>query len=319
MTKIERPIPHAARRLLWYGPTDALPSLPELFRAKAAREAVDAARRGQHVPDREVDLDGLIVSLNARPLPGGGVLVVLHDLTELKRLEAARRDFLVNVSHELKTPLTSVSGYAETLLAEETDAETRRRFLQIILDNARRMQQLVEDQLNLARIESGRWQPRPALVDVAAAAREAWAARAERGDAASVAFTVTADPGAERIWADPEAVRQILDNLLDNAVRYTPAGGRITCTSTVEDGVIAFTVSDTGSGIGGEHLPRIFERYYRADPARSREAGGGGGRLGGGTGLGMAIVKHLVEAHGGRVSAESELGRGTRIRCWFPA
>ncbi|MDQ3224161.1 MAG: PAS domain-containing protein, partial [Gemmatimonadota bacterium] len=164
----------AARRLLGYDVTDALPDLPELFRVKAAREVVDAVLQGQAVQDREIEIDNRAILMNARPLPSGGAVLVIHDLTEIRRLEAVRRDFVANVSHELKTPLTSISGYAETLLTDQPDAETTRRFLSTILENARRMQRLVDDLLDLARIEAGRWQPELEPVTVAETAHEMW-------------------------------------------------------------------------------------------------------------------------------------------------
>jgi signal transduction histidine kinase len=300
----------AARRLLGYDDTDAMPDLPSLFRAKAAREVVDATLRGDAVQDRELGLDGRTILVNSRPLPAGGAVLVLHDVTELRRLETVRRDFVANVSHELKTPLTSISGYAETLLSENPDEATRRVFLRTILANAQRIQSLVDDQLDLARIESGRWQPRIERLDLAGAARDAWQPRADRAVKAGVAFRLEVAPDAMTAHADAEAMRQVLGNLYDNALRFTPAGGSITFTSRSEDGAIAISVGDTGSGIGSEHLPRIFERYYRVDSGRTRDAGG--------TGLGLAIVKHLVEAHGGRVAAQSELGAGTVVTCWFP-
>ena len=301
----------AARRLLGYGETDAIPDLPRLFRAKAARDVVDATLSGTAVLDRELELDGRTLLVNSRPLPSGGAVLVLHDVSTIKRLEAVRRDFVANVSHELKTPLTSISGYAETLLSDDADADTRRKFLQTIIANAQRMHRLVDDQLDLARVESGRWQPVPDALEFVSVARDAWASRAPAATAAGIRFLVQPGEGADRLRADPEGIRQILGNLLDNAIRYTPRGGSITCWSLAEDGGVTVGVSDTGSGIAGEHLPRIFERFYRVDPARSREAGG--------TGLGLAIVKHLVESHGGRVRAESEVGRGTTIRFWLPA
>ena len=146
----------AARRLLGYSATEELPDLRELFRVKAAREVVDAVLQGMPVQDRELDVDGRAILMNGRPLPSGGAVLVIHDLTEIRRLEAVRRDFVANVSHELKTPLTSISGYAETLLTDSPDAETTHRFLATIVDNARRMQRLVDDLLDLARIEAGR-------------------------------------------------------------------------------------------------------------------------------------------------------------------
>jgi len=299
----------AARRLLGYGPHETLPDLPELFRAKAARKVVDAALDGTPVQNREIELDGSMLIVNARPLPAGGALLVLHDVTEIRRLEAVRRDFVANVSHELKTPLTSISGYAETILAERPDPALERRFLATILSNARRMQHLVDDLLDLSRIESGRWVPAVEPVAVAGAAREAWAALGDRA-AHGAELGIEIAPDAPTVDADPDAVRQVLTNLLENSLRYTPSGGRITCWTRAEDGGVMLGVSDTGQGIASEHLPRIFERFYRADASRSREEGG--------TGLGLAIVKHLVEAHGGRVAAESERGRGTTVFCWFP-
>ena len=300
----------AARRLLGYDVTDALPDMPELFRVKAAREVVDAVLQGQAVQDRELELDGRAILMNARPLPSGGAVLVIHDLTEIRRLEAVRRDFVANVSHELKTPLTSISGYAETLLGDRPDDETTRRFLTTILDNARRMQRLVDDLLDLARIEAGRWQPELEPVAVAETAHEMWTELADRAAARSVEFSVDVEAGAEVVQADVDALRQVLTNLLDNSLRYTPNGGHIVCRSRLEDRGVAISVADNGSGIGHEHLGRIFERFYRADHSRSREEGG--------TGLGLAIVKHLVEGHGGRVYAGSERGVGTTVTCWFP-
>src|SRR5688572_30227754 len=300
----------AARRLLGYGPDGALPALHVLFHHKGARAAVDASLRGETVPDREILLDDRTCLLSARPLPGGGAVLVLHDLTDIRRLETVRRDFVANVSHELKTPLTSISGYAETLLSDHPDDETRRRFLQTILTNAQRMQRLVDDQLDLSRIESGSWRPAPRLLQLEPALEDAWVASGPPGPAKHP-FRVIVGKEAESMQVDPEAFRQILANLYDNARRYTPAGRSITA-SAVRDGAgIRIIVQDEGSGIASEHLPRIFERFYRGDSSRSRAEGG--------TGLGLAIVKHLVEAHGGRVGAESILGGGTTITAWFPA
>jgi two-component system phosphate regulon sensor histidine kinase PhoR len=300
----------AARRLLGYDQLDSLPDIAELFRAKAAREVVDAVLAGDPVQDREVELDGRSVLLNARPLPAGGAVLVMHDLTELRRLEAIRRDFVANVSHELKTPLTSISGYAETLLSVPPEPEVARSFLQTILANARRMQRLVDDLLDLSRIEAGRWQPARATVDVAAAAGEAWDELGARPGARTIEFTVEVAAGAEKLCADADALDHVLTNLMENSLRHTPAGGHITCLARREGNGTAVAIRDDGAGITREHLPRIFERFYRADASRSREEGG--------TGLGLAIVKHLVEAHGGRVTAESERGRGTTVTCWFP-
>jgi two-component system, OmpR family, phosphate regulon sensor histidine kinase PhoR len=300
----------AARRMLGYDEAGPLPGLPELFRVKAAREVVDAVLDGEAVQNRELEMDDRVFLMNARPLPSGGAVLVIHDLTETRRLEAMRRDFVANVSHELKTPLTSISGYAETLLTDTPDPETTRRFLSTIATNARRMQRLVDNLLDLARLEAGGWQPEREPIDIAEAARDTWDALRDGSRAVAVDFAVEVADDADTVLADADAIRQVLTNLLDNSLRYTPRGGRIVCRSRVEGDGVSISVADNGSGIVPEHLPRIFERFYRSDPSRSRDEGG--------TGLGLAIVKHLVEAHGGRVSAESSRGMGTTITCWFP-
>ncbi len=299
----------AARDMLGYGPTGPLPDLGELFRSKPAREVIRGAVAGTGEASGVVELDGRTLLITARALPAGGTVLVLHDLTETRRLEAVRRDFVANVSHELRTPLTSISGYAETLLTDPPDADTSRRFIETILANARRMQRLVDDLLDLSRLEAGRWQPEPSEVDGAVLAREIWGSLADRRDARTITFEAGTESGTA-LRADPDALRHILTNLLDNSLRHTPAGGRISVNVRRDGKGTALEVRDSGRGIGRDHLPRIFERFYRADAARSRDEGG--------TGLGLAIVKHMVEAHGGRVAADSEPGRGTTITCWFP-
>jgi len=298
----------AARRLLGYGAGDHLPALAELFHEKAARDLVQTVLDGGEAEPRELERGARALLVTGRALPNGGVLLVIRDVTELRRLEAVRRDFVANVSHELKTPLTSIIGYAETLTTEDAGKDTE-RFAHTILNNARRMEELVDDLLDLSRIESGRWQPTLARVDVAGVVGEAWAEFLDRARARRIKITVAASV-ARHVKADPDALRQILTNLFDNALRHTPPGGRITVTAEASAGGVTIAVADTGSGIASEHLPRIFERFYRADPGRSREEGG--------TGLGLAIVKHLIEAHGGRVEARSTLGEGTTILLFFP-
>jgi len=301
----------AARRLLGYGPADRLPPLAELFHDKPARELVDAILSGREVEPVDLALDNRALLIAGRALPNGGALLVLRDVTDLRRLETVRRDFVANVSHELKTPLTSIAGYAETLTAEVGTGTQSERFAQTILSNARRMQRLVDDLLDLSRIESGGWQPTPESVDIATVARETWAPFADRACDRRIDFSVTvASSDGAALAADADALRQILTNLFDNALRYTPPGGRITVAAGPTAGGTLLTVSDNGSGITGQHLPRVFERFYRADPARCRDQGG--------TGLGLAIVKHLVEAHGGWVDAQSAPGQGTTIRMVFP-
>jgi two-component system phosphate regulon sensor histidine kinase PhoR len=256
------------------------------------------------------------------------------DLTEIRRLEGVRRDFVANVSHELKTPLTSIRGYAETLRMDPgLPLETQRQFLDIIQRNADRLHRIVDELLNLAQLESGAWRPDLQPVSAIAVVEEAWADFADAAVRESISLAVE---GRElSVLADPGALRQVFANLLENAVRHTPDGGRITVRArrAVEAGVNAaaadslppatsapapgdpswleLEVADTGTGIPRDHLGRVFERFYRVDPARSRAAGG--------TGLGLAIVKHLVESMGGQVSAASELGKGTTIRIRLPA
>ena len=300
----------AARELLGYEPWAVLPDLATLFRVKAAQEAVAAVLAGKALFDHEVDLGGSVVLINARPLSERGAVLVLHDVTELRRLESVRRDFVANVSHELKTPLTSIAGYAETLGDPEIDESTRRRFTGTILSNARRMMHLVDDLLDLSRVEGGRWVPRPVPVQVSAAIQEAWEPLARRAAGRSVSLTTAVDPDAASLTVDADAFRQVLGNLLDNALRYVPEAGHVVVGARRLDRGVEVRVEDDGIGIPAEHLPRIFERFYRVDPSRSREAGG--------TGLGLSIVKHLVEAHGGRVSATSVPRQGTTIRAWFP-
>ena len=300
----------AARRLLSRRPSEPLPPVTELFHDKRARELVRAALDGREFDQRELDLEGRALLVTSRPLPNGGALLVFRDVSELRRLEAVRRDFVANVSHELKTPLTSIAGYAETLAAER-DKTQARKFANTILSNARRMQRLVDDLLDLSRIESGGWQPVRRVVDVGTVALEAWTPFDDRARERSIHFTVEIAPDAATAVADPDALRQILTNLFDNALRHTPKGGEIAVRADAAPVGVMIAVADTGAGIAPQHLPRIFERFYRADEGRSRTQGG--------TGLGLAIVKHLVEAHGGRVAAESTLGHGTTIRMFFPA
>ncbi len=300
----------SARRLLGFGAGDALPNLRELFHRLEAREIVDRGLAGEIVAGEEVQYNGHSILMTAHPLPGGGVVLGLIDTTDLKRLEVVRRDFVANVSHELKTPLTSIIGYAETLLGEQaTDAE-RQRFVETIVDNAYRMQRLVDDLLDLARLESGGWAPNYERVDLRSATQNAWSHFEKTARTKSIAFDIEI-PAGVTVDTDAQALGQILDNLLDNALRHTLQGGSISVGVVQSYGELELTVSDTGIGIPATHIPRVFERFYRVDPGRSRGEGG--------TGLGLAIVKHLVEAQGGRVALESVVGKGTTVRIHLPA
>ncbi len=284
-------------------PADRLPPHPPLQLALAAVMGGGAA------PPTELVADERTLALVTKALPGGGAVLALNDVTPFRRLEAVRRDFVANVSHELRTPLTVISGFVETLQDEALPAELRRQFLGMAEQNVRRMQRIVDDLLDLSRIESGGWRPKPVTVEMAPAAADVLLPLQGAATAKGVALRTDIAPGGERLHADPTAVRQVLSNLAENALRHTPAG-EVVVFSTPEEGGTWIGVRDTGIGIGAEHLPRIFERFYRADPGRSREAGG--------TGLGLSIVRHLAEAHGGRVRAESVPGSGTTIACFFP-
>ncbi len=293
-----------------YDATEPLPPLPQLFHDRPHRALVRELLDGRAVEHRELDLGGRTVLVSGRPLAAGGTVLVLSDVSDIRRLEAMRRDFVANVSHELKTPLTAIVGYAETLAHEAPAGSQIGSFVQTIVQNAQRMQRLVDDLLDLSRIESGGWRPQPRVVELEAAARDAWAPFADRAAAAGVRYETAVAHDAHAVPVDPDSLRQMLTNLFDNALRHTLAGGRLRVAAELGKDGIVLSVADTGSGIPTEHLPRIFERFYRVDPGRAREQGG--------TGLGLAIVKHLVEAHGGWVEAESVLGRGTTIRMHFP-
>ncbi len=283
---------------------DLLPRDRELL------DALQAALGGEAVERVEVQVGNRILAVTAMPLAVGGAALAFYDLTGIRRLETVRRDFVANVSHELKTPLTAIRGFAETLVSELSERAQHSQFADTIRANAERMHRLVDDLLDLSKIESGGWTPTPGRVDVANAANEAM--NAYRSAAQKRGVTLKVDATAATVTADPVGLRQALTNLVENAVRYTSSGGEVVVFSRPDAGGTGVWVGvrDTGAGIAAEHVPRIFERFYRVDPARSRAEGG--------TGLGLAIVRHLVEAHGGRAIAESEVGKGTTISLLFP-
>jgi two-component system phosphate regulon sensor histidine kinase PhoR len=239
-----------------------------------------------------------------------GTVAVFHDVTELQRLEQVRRDFIANASHELRTPLTSIRGFADTLLSKDTTEEERRTYLQVILRNSQRLTNLMEDLLELSRIESRKVPMRPTEVDVIRTGRILVADLEPRLREARLRIEVRAT-GPGGAWADRRAVEQVIANLLDNAVKYTNPGGRIELSIAGEGEVVRVSVADTGIGIPEEDRGRIFERFYRVDKARSRALGG--------TGLGLSIVKHLVQAMGGDIWVESQVGKGTRFTFTLPA
>jgi signal transduction histidine kinase len=301
-------INETGRRLL--GTRAPLPfPVEDLPRDVALREALQSALDGETTEGAELVIAGRTLNITARPLTGGGAVVALFDLTRVRRLEAVRRDFVANVSHELRTPLTIVGGFAETLVEEDVPTEARRGFAERILGNTRRMQRIVDDLLDLSRIESGGWVPNPERLDLAAVTADVMNAARDAAERKGLALEAEISAEVSTVYADATALRQVLGNLVDNAVRHT-ASGRVVVFSESHPRGVVVGVRDTGSGIAASHLPRIFERFYRVDPGRAREEGG--------TGLGLSIVKHLVEAHGGRVRAESEPGVGTSITALFP-
>ncbi|HVA38859.1 MAG TPA: ATP-binding protein [Candidatus Dormibacteraeota bacterium] len=244
----------------------------------------------------------------AFPIAGGDAIVLARDETRLVRLERVRREFVANVSHELRTPLASLKLAVETLL-ESDDEEARSIFLPQMRQEVERMIALTEDLLELARAESGRMVLRIDDVDLAALAREVVKSFERRAREQGVTLRIEAE---ERVRArgDRDRLAQVLVNLVDNALRYTPSGGEIAIGAACRDGEAMLTVRDTGAGIPFADLPHVFERFYVVDRSRQRGASG--------TGLGLAIVKHLVEAHGGTVTAESDLGSGSTFTCRWP-
>jgi two-component system phosphate regulon sensor histidine kinase PhoR len=235
---------------------------------------------------------------------------VLHDVTSIEAAERSRRDFIANVSHELRTPLTSIQGYVETLVEDpHPKPETTREFLGVILKNASRMNRLTEDLLALASVESPNYKLTLQPMRACALVEDAIESLGGMVVDSEVALESAGAPDTP-IMADPDAMNQVFGNLIENALKYGKSGKRIRVGAQQLESEVEFVVQDFGPGIAFEHLERIFERFYRVDKARSREAGG--------TGLGLAIVKHIVQAHGGRIWAESELGAGTAFHFTLP-
>jgi two-component system phosphate regulon sensor histidine kinase PhoR len=287
--------------------------LHEIFRQ--CRNAADGAPMR-----RELQLRHPVarrIQVNAVPLrlagEGTGAVMVLHDVTELRRLEAVRTEFIANVSHELRTPLTAIQGYLETLLTGALEEpEHARRFIEVAFRHTERLGRLLNDLTDLSNIELGKVTLRAAAVHLEDVIDSALAIVRPRADSGEVRLETDLVPSSITVYADHDRLAQILINLADNAVKYTLAGGRVTVRARPRgDGRVEVAVVDTGVGIPRADLPRITERFYRVDKARSRELGG--------TGLGLAIVKHLVAAHGGELSIDSEVERGTTVRFSLPA
>lgn len=308
----------AAGRLLDFAPADVEGRpLLEVVRNHAMDEVLSDSQATQSSRRVEIELgdeDGRIISVYATTLsdePETHFILVLQDFTELRRLESLRQEFVANVSHELKTPLSAIKAYAETLSGGAlNDAENSARFVQRIEEQADRLHELILDLLRLARIESGQQAFDIGAVELEAVVTACLAEQQAAATAKSISLTVADGTMPLQVRADEEGLRQILNNLIDNAVKYTPSEGAVTVNWRQDETMAVLEVRDTGIGISAEHLPRVFERFYRADKARSRKLGG--------TGLGLSIVKHLAQSFGGGVEVESQPGVGTVFTVTVP-
>jgi two-component system phosphate regulon sensor histidine kinase PhoR len=302
-------------------------SIAELSRHPEMRKMIQevlASDIGSRSFTKEMELEeGRWFRINAVGLRHGeqgvlGSILVFHDITEIKRLETIRSDFVANVSHELRTPLTAIRGYVETLLyAPPPDPQDSRQFLAIIDRHSERLTRLTDDLLTLSDLESGRAQLSLAAVDPSQLIQRVLEIFLDRAEKKQVELCRVIEVGALRIMGDLDRLQQLFINLVDNAVKYTPPGGRVTITASTKAAAngrgprIEIAVSDTGPGIPAKDLPRLTERFFRVDKTRSRELGG--------TGLGLAIVKHIVQAHQGELKIESQVQKGTTVRVMLPA
>jgi len=308
----------ASRRLLDFA-TEDIEGRPlwEVMRNRSVEETIaEAMHSGRPCMKEFESLTGTrrVLTMRASRLPGEptpGVMMVLHDVTELRRLENLRREFVANVSHELKTPLASIKAYAETLrMGAINDPDNNVEFVRQIEEQSDRLHELILDLLQLARVESGQeaFEITSVLIELVVAG----CLKSYAKTAAAKQITLATEGIARPVWvqADEEGLRTILSNLIDNALKYTPAGGRVTVRWNADATEGWFEVQDTGIGIGKTHHARVFERFYRVDKARSRELGG--------TGLGLSIVKHLTQAFGGNVSLDSQPRSGSTFRVTLP-
>jgi two-component system, OmpR family, phosphate regulon sensor histidine kinase PhoR len=300
----------ALREMLLLGADLEGKSPLEIIRHGELVRLLDEADDGEAAPSGEIDLGGLkprrlLVHVVRIPGEEGGLLAVFVDVTHLRRLETLRKDFVANASHELRTPIAAISSAAETLEGAMTrDPEAAKDFVQMILRNAERLRNLVDDLLDLSRIESQDFAVRLEAVDTAEVAASVLELFHERAGKKGIRLASELSPGC-RAFADRRGLEHVLTNLIDNAVKYCVTGSTVTVSAQPSDASVRIDVQDDGPGIEREHLPRLFERFYRVDPGRSREIGG--------TGLGLSIVKHLVEAMRGSIGVESEPGKGTRF------
>ena len=298
----------AARSMLQLPEQASFAPVGAVVRHVELREALEESVVTPVPRSREITIGDRHLLLSSRALDLGGAVTTFLDISDLRRLEAVRRDFVANASHELKTPLTSIRGFAETLLDDDPPGHLRRQFIESIEKNTLRLQRLVDDLLDLSRLESGGWSAARDTVSVEDAATEAWDLVSSQAVQRGVEYELE---GEAEILGDRGALVQVLRNLMENAIRHSHEGGRVVVRIAEGEGrLVVIEVSDDGEGIPARSLGRIFERFYRADSSRARDIGG--------TGLGLAIVRHLVMAMGGQVAAESELGKGTTMRLRLP-
>lgn len=289
----------------------------ELFRNADLQEIVDALVSGQECKNSEIQIQRETLQyfmVQGAPLVSEGQIegsvLVFYDITSLRRLENVRKDFVANVSHELKTPLTAIKGYTETLLSGALHDEANAiKFLKIIDQHANRLNQIVHDLLDLSKLESNQFSLRLEEIDLPDFLEDLNVTFEKSLILKKIELVVQCE-NVKLVFADPNALRQILSNLLDNAIKYSQEGGKIFLKVFEKEKDVVFSVKDTGPGIPPEHLPRIFERFYRVDASRSRQMGG--------TGLGLSIVKHLVQLQGGEISATSEFGKGSEFTFTIP-
>ncbi len=292
-------------------------ALVEVVRQTELLEAVRAVVQGEPRVETEIVTGTLrqhffaATVASVRAADTLGAVIVLHDITELRKLERVRRDFVANVSHEFKTPLTAIQGFAETLLGGAIDdPQNRLRFLEIILEHSRRLARLTDDLLKLSKMDADKLELEIRRLSVAQFVESCIETTQRTAAEKDLRVSVNLQQPLPDIAADRRRLAEVLQNLLDNAMQYTPAGGQIMVGASANGAEVTITVSDTGIGIPQADQSRIFERFYRVDVARSREVGG--------TGLGLSISKHLVEAHGGRIWVESEVGQGSQFHFTVP-
>ncbi len=288
----------------------------EVFHDLVVHES-DMADDGKYI---EIDyvIRGRILKIFFAPLRGtgtvsGGIMAVLHDITQQKRLDDARKEFVANVSHELRTPLTNIQGYTETLIDayDDIDSETRSHFLGVIQSEAERMTRLVKDLLTLTKLDYERMEASDTPVDLRDIAERVAASMDIEARKQGVVIHRDLSADMPQVSGDRDRLQQVVMNIVSNAVKYNQRGGRVDITGGCQDGMVCLTVADTGLGIPEADLPRIFERFYRVDKARSREKGG--------TGLGLAIAREIIEFHGGAIAVESREGYGTTVTITLPA